>query len=80
MKVKLIDMLEHKQIRVGCELKCLPLSCRMFLEDRLPPLKPPVTLRGVMMWEGDGIMSAALLLLGSTGHPVGDTCRFQFNI
>ncbi len=75
-KVKLNDMSVHKhrQDSVGCGFKCLPLSWRMCLEDRLPPLKPPVTSRGVMMWEWEGITSAALLLLGSMGNPVEEKC------
>ena len=66
---------QHRQDSVGCGFKSLPLSWRMFLEVRLPPLKPPVTSRGVMMWEWDCMASAARLLW-SAGHPVEEKNRF----
>ncbi len=82
IKVKLIGTTihQHRQDTVGCGLIYLPLSWRMFDEDRLPPLKPPVNSRGVMMWEWDVVKSAALLLLGSTGHPVDEKTVFSLHV
>lgn len=68
---------KQKQNAVCCGIKCLPLSWRMFLLDRLPPLKPLVTSQGVMICKRDCITSAGLFLPESAGHPLGQTAAFS---